>query len=64
MPNKTVVFSKKAHIANITLNRPVINQELAQELAEICDRISGDDDIYVVTLTGSGSTFCSGGERI
>jgi enoyl-CoA hydratase len=65
MSNKNVVFSKKAHIANITLHQPVINQEIAQELAEICEQIRGDDDIYVVTLTGSGDAFCkSGGEDI
>ncbi|MGD0779511.1 MAG: enoyl-CoA hydratase-related protein [Dehalococcoidales bacterium] len=61
MSNKTVVFSKKAHIANITLQLPVINQEMAQELAEVCEQIRGDDDIYVVTLTGSGDAFCKGG---
>jgi enoyl-CoA hydratase/carnithine racemase len=64
MSNKSIGFSKKAHIANITLNRPVINQEMAQELAVACDRISGEDDIYIVILTGSGITFCSGGEDI
>jgi enoyl-CoA hydratase/carnithine racemase len=61
MPQKSVVFSKKAHIANITLQRPVINQNLAQELAEVCNRISDDDDIYVVVLTGSDAVFCQGG---
>lgn len=68
MPNKTVLFSKKDHIATITLNRPsagnAINQELAQELAETCDRISEDNDIYVVVITGSGRAFCTGGENL
>jgi enoyl-CoA hydratase/carnithine racemase len=67
MSKKTIVYARKAHIAGITLNRPsagnAINQELAQELAEICDRINGEDDIYVVILTGAGKSFCSGGEE-
>jgi enoyl-CoA hydratase len=62
MPKDLVVFTKKAHIASIILNRPTINQAMAQELADICEQISGDDDIYVVTLTGSGGIFCRGGE--
>jgi len=66
MPYKTIVYSKKSHIARVTLNRPdsgnAVNQQLVQELAEVCDRISQDDDIYVVTVTGAGDAFCSGGE--
>jgi enoyl-CoA hydratase/carnithine racemase len=62
MPYKTVKFSKKNHIANITLSHSVINQDMAQELAEICEQIRGDDDVYVVTLVGTGSTFCRGNE--
>jgi enoyl-CoA hydratase/carnithine racemase len=62
MPKKAVGFSKKAHVAAIMFNRPFLNQEMAQELAEICEQISGDDDIYVVTLTGSADVFCQGGE--
>jgi enoyl-CoA hydratase len=64
MPNKNVGFSKKNHIVYITLSRAKINQAMAQELREICEQISGDDDIYVVILTGSGKEFCVGGEAI
>jgi enoyl-CoA hydratase/carnithine racemase len=64
MPIKTVKFLKKNHKAYITLCRPTINQEMARELAEIGEQIIGDDDIYVVVLTGSGKTFCLGGEAI
>lgn len=63
MSKNTVVFSKKNHVAIITLKRPEIDREMAQELADVCDRANSDDDIYVVTLTGSGSVFCSGGEK-
>jgi len=67
MPENTVVFTKQAHIASITLNRPAagnaINRELAHALEETCGRIKDDDDIYVVLLTGAGNAFSRGGEK-
>jgi enoyl-CoA hydratase/carnithine racemase len=67
MPENTVIFAKKAHIASITLNRPTagnaINPELARELEEACGRIKDDDDIYAVILTGAGNAFSTGGEK-
>jgi enoyl-CoA hydratase/carnithine racemase len=66
MPYSTIIYSRKAHIARVTLNRPAagnaINQQLAQELEEVCQLINQENDIYVVTLTGAGDVFCSGGE--
>jgi enoyl-CoA hydratase/carnithine racemase len=67
MPNSTVIYSSKKHIARITLNRPragnVINPALAQELTGICERINQDDNIYVVVITGAGQhAFCRGNE--
>jgi len=67
MPYSTVVYTKKDHIAHITLNRPdagnIINQQLAQELEAVCCGISQDEDVYVVILTGAGDkAFCSGSE--
>ena len=67
MSKSTVVFTKKAHIASVTLNRPgagnAVDRELARELEEACGRIKDDDDIYVVILTGAGNTFSAGGEE-
>ncbi len=67
MPHTTLVYTRNNHIARLTINRPeannTINQQLSQELAEICHRINQDDDIYVVIITGSGNkVFCGGGE--
>lgn len=67
MPYAATIFAKRGRIAYITLNRPevnnIINQQLAQELADICCRINRDDDIYVVVVTGAGEkAFCGGGE--
>jgi len=67
MPYSAIIYSKKAHIARVTLNRPAagnaINQQLAQELEEVCQLINQEDDIYVVTLTGAGNKFSVGGEK-
>jgi len=67
MPYSTVIYTKKDHVAYITLNRPeadnIINQQLAQELEDVCREINQDEDIYVVTLTGVGDkAFCGGGQ--
>jgi len=67
MPGDTVLYTKKEHIAFITLNRPeqgnIINQQLAQQMEEICSRVNQDDDIYVVVITGAGEkVFCGGSE--
>lgn len=62
MPENTVICTKKDHIVRIVLNRPqagnVINQQLVQELEGVCCQVNQDDDIYVVTVTGAGGTFC------
>ncbi len=62
-----VIYARKAHVAHITLNRPeadnIINQQLAQEMEDICCRINQDDGIHVVVITGAGDkAFCSGSE--
>ena len=67
MTFSTIIYTKKDHIACITLNRPeadnVINQQLAQELEDVCRGINQDEDIYVVTLTGAGDkAFCKGSQ--
>ena len=67
MPCTTIIYTKRNHVARITLNRPAanntVNQQLADELQDICDRINQDADIYVTLITGSGdSAFCGGSE--
>jgi enoyl-CoA hydratase len=67
MPQKNVLYTEKEHVAYITLNRPrtgnVINQQLAQEMIDICHKINQDDTIYAVVITGAGDrVFCIGSE--
>lgn len=62
MPDTAVLYSRKDHIARITLNRPnagnAIDESLAGELRGICEGINHDNDIYVVIITGAGDYFC------
>ncbi len=62
----TITFVKKDHIAYITLNRPeaknAVNLPMAQEMADCCSEINGDDEVYVTLITGAGEAFCSGSE--
>ena len=67
MPYSSIIYTKKDHVASITLNRPqadnTINQQLAQELEDVCRQINQDEAIYVVILTGAGDrAFCGGSE--
>lgn len=66
MPFKAIGYARKDGIGYITLNRPkagnALNQPMAQELDDIARQINQDNDIYVVVITGAGSSFCAGSE--
>ena len=66
MPYSSIIYTKKDHVASITLNRPEagnsFNLELAQELEDACRQVNQDEDVYVVIVTGSGDAFCSFGD--
>lgn len=55
-----------AGVATITLNRPdrlnALTFDIYAELRRTFDRLSGDDEVRVVVLTGRGRAFCSGGD--
>lgn len=66
MTQPNVLYTKKGHIARITLNRPddgnILDAAMAARLAEAGENITQDDAIYVVILTGAGKVFCNGGD--
>jgi len=66
MPYTTVIYIKEDHLTHIILNRPeannIINQQLAQELDDVCRQINQDDDTYVVVITGAGDRVFCGSE--
>lgn len=63
MSENTVIFDVKDHIAHLTLKHPTLDMASAQALKEVCAAVNGNDDVYVVVLTGAGDAFCRGGEK-
>jgi enoyl-CoA hydratase len=67
MNYKNIIFEIKDRIAVISFNRPkslnALNSELLDELSDVLDKISADDNIRVLILTGSGEkAFVAGAD--
>jgi enoyl-CoA hydratase/carnithine racemase len=63
MSEYAIQFNVKDHIAWLTLTCPALDTALSQTLREICAGINGNEDIYVVLLTGTAATFCKDGGK-
>ena len=65
MPYETIIYRKEGDIGCITLNRPgadnAINHQLRKELGDVCQRITDDDEVSVVIITGAGERAFSSG---
>jgi len=68
MTDKTVVFQKMDAVGILMLYRPkasnAINEQVAEELAEICHQISNDETTKVVIVTGAGQKVFSLGANL
>jgi len=66
MSQESVVTSRSAGIASITLNRPAqgnaINLQLARELEAAARECDSDASIRCVVISGAGRLFCAGGD--
>jgi len=61
MSDNSIIFTKKEHIAYITLNQPQITEKLAREFEDACTAINQDIEVYVVLITSAGDkAFCTG----
>ena len=64
MPNTLITLSD--HILRIQLNRPrkknALTPEMYDSLRGAIERADADRDIRVITLTGSGDSFCAGND--
>ena len=64
MKFNTLKLDVKDYILTLTLNRPdVLNAftvEMANELIEVFNTASEDDNIRVIVVTGAGRAFCAG----
>ena len=63
---ETITCSIQDKIATVTLNRPEVhnafNEVMIAELTEIFKKISEDDGVRVVVLTGNGKSFSAGAD--
>jgi 2-(1,2-epoxy-1,2-dihydrophenyl)acetyl-CoA isomerase len=62
----TILFEVQGGVARIVLNRPKaansINLDLARELVRAATRCDEDPAVRAVAITGTGNTFCVGGD--
>jgi len=63
---ETISYSFKDRIASVTLNRPEVhnafNEVMIAELTEIFRKISENESVRVVVLTGNGKSFSAGAD--
>lgn len=67
MSYETIIYQETDNIAQIILNRPevlnALNDRMLQELPEAIAKVSRNENVRVLIITGSGRAFCSGGDR-
>lgn len=62
-----LLYDVREHVAYLTLNRPerrnALSTGLTSALLDAFDRATGDDDVWMVVVTGAGDrAFCAGGD--
>lgn len=66
MKNGTVLYSKNASVATITLNRPkvknAINLAMHEDLQAVFSTAGNDPEVRVIILQGQGGAFSSGAD--
>ncbi len=63
---QTLLLETKNQVSTLTLNRPdvhnALNEVLISELHQAIQALSQDSQTRVIVLTGSGHSFCAGGD--
>lgn len=65
MEFETLVVSRDDGVLTIRMNRPPVNAQnlrMREELIEVFDHASADDDVRAVILTGEGTIFSAGAD--
>jgi 2-(1,2-epoxy-1,2-dihydrophenyl)acetyl-CoA isomerase len=66
MPYQSLILTRAAQVATITLNRPealnALDLQLGRELFDVVLEVDEDPDVRCVVLTGAGRAFCAGGD--
>lgn len=64
--NSPLLVERDGSVVTLTLNRPecgnALNRELGEALLGEAVRCDNDDSVRCVVITGSGRTFCAGGD--
>lgn len=61
-----LVIEREGPVVVATMNRPdtrnaITEVEYSEELAQFCERMTRDNTVRAIVLTGAGSSFCAGG---
>jgi enoyl-CoA hydratase len=66
MPNEVVLYEKDGSLGSITINRPEsmnpLNMEVFRALNDILDKVSADEEVRVLIITGAGKAFVAGAD--
>ena len=66
MNYETLLYTKKDDVVTVVLNRPdvhnAMNDVLINELTQCFKRLTTDDSVVAVILTGNGKSFCAGAD--
>ncbi len=64
MEFETILYEKRGHVANITLNRPdklnAVSPELLRDWGAAISEAEEDDDVKVIVFKGAGRAFSAG----
>jgi methylglutaconyl-CoA hydratase len=63
---ETIEVFKNKEIVTVTLNRPdvhnAMNEKLMKELTSCFKKLSKDENVRIIILTGNGKSFCAGAD--
>lgn len=63
---ETLLFERAGAVVTVTMNRPqrknAVDDTMWDELLDAARRITADDTVRAVVLTGAGGSFCSGAD--
>jgi enoyl-CoA hydratase len=66
MTDDVVLYEKQGPIGLITINRPevknALNMAVFRSLDSVLDRVSADEEVRVIIVTGSGNAFVAGAD--
>jgi 2-(1,2-epoxy-1,2-dihydrophenyl)acetyl-CoA isomerase len=63
---EAIILEQEGNVATVKFNNPskknMLTEQMKDELKDAINRFKDDDTVKVVVLTGSGDSFCAGGD--